>query len=45
MSFCDKKEGKRSFQEFPFYNTFIEKPKNTSLKNNDLLREVPFHDK
>ena len=32
------------FQELPFYNVAIEKPKIKSLKNIDLLQELPFYD-
>ena len=31
------------FNEIPFYNTYIEKPKIKSLKNIDLLSELPFY--
>ena len=44
MNFWDKKEAKRLFQKFSFYNTFIEKPKIKHLKNMDLLHELPFYD-
>ena len=33
------------FQELPFYNRFIEKPKIKGLKNIHLLQELPFYDK
>ena len=42
--FCGEKEAKRSFQELPFYNIFIENPKITGLKNIKLLQELPFFD-
>ena len=32
------------FKEFPFYNTYIEKPKIKSLKSIDLLSELPFYE-
>ena len=32
------------FKELPFYNTFIEKPKIKSLKNIDLLSDLPFYE-
>ena len=32
------------FQELPFYNVAIDKPKIKSLKNIDLLQELPFYD-
>ena len=44
MSFWDEKEAKRFFQELPFYNVPIEKPKIKSLKNIDLLHELLFYD-
>ena len=31
------------FKEFPFYNSFIEKPKMKRLTNINLLDELPFH--
>ena len=34
----------KMFQELPFYNVAIEKPKIKSLKNIDLLQELPFYD-
>ena len=39
MSFWDKKEAKKLFQELPFYNVLTEKPKNM-----ELLHELPFFD-
>ena len=33
------------FQELPSYYRFIQKPKNKSLKNIDLLHELTFYDK
>ena len=38
MNSWNEKEAKRLFQEFPFYT------KITSLKNIDLLQELPFYD-
>ena len=32
------------FKELPFYNVSVEKPKIKSLKNIDLLAELPFYD-
>ena len=32
------------FNELPFYNKYIEKPKIKRLKNIDLLSEVPFYE-
>ena len=43
MSFWNEKETKRLFQEFPFYNVLIEKPRIKHLKNIDLLHELPFY--
>ena len=43
MSFWDKKEAKRLFQELPFY-VLIEKPRIKRVKNIDLLHELPFYD-
>ena len=40
MRFRDEKEAKQIFQELPFYNTFIEKPK--GFKNIDILHELSF---
>ena len=45
MNFWDEKEGKRLFQELPFYNTFLEKPRIKCLKNIDLLHALPFYGK
>ena len=42
MSFWDEKEAKILFQELPFY-VLIEKPC-ISVKNTDLLQDVPFYD-
>ena len=39
-----KKEVKILFQEFPFYNIFIEKSRIKHLKNIDLLHKLPFYD-
>ena len=44
MNCWDKKEAKRLFQELPFYNLLIEKPRIKHLKNIDLLLELPFYD-
>ena len=32
------------FQELPFYNRHIEKPKIKRLKNTDLLSDLPFYE-
>ena len=32
------------FQELPFYNTFIKKPRIKLLENIDLLDKLPFYD-
>ena len=42
--FLEWKEAKRLFQILPFYNVSIKKPKIKSLKNIDLLHELPFYD-
>ena len=44
MSFWDEKEAKRLFQELPFHNVLIEKPRIKHSKNKDLLHELPFYD-
>ena len=44
MSYWDEKEAKRFFQELPFYNAAIEKPKIRGLRNIDLLQKLPFYD-
>ena len=44
MSLWDIKEAKGLFQELPFYNVLIEKPKIKHPKNIDLLHELPFYD-
>ena len=44
MSSWNDKEATRLFQELKFYNTFIEEPKITGIKNIDLLHELPFYD-
>ena len=41
----DEKGAKGLFQELPFYNVLIEKPKIKHLKNIDLLHELPIYDK
>ena len=40
----DEKEAKRLFQELPFYNIFIKKPRIKHLRNIDVLRELLFYD-
>ena len=40
MSFRDEKEAKRLFQELPFCNVLIEKPRIKRLKNIVLLHEL-----
>ena len=45
MSFWDKKEAKRLFQELLFYNVLIEKPHIKCIENIDLLYELPFYHK
>ena len=42
MSFWNEKEAKELFQELPFYNVLIEKPKTNHLSNIELLHELPF---
>ena len=42
MSFWDKK--KKLFQELPFYNVLIEKPRIKRVKNIELLHELPSYD-
>ena len=32
------------FKNFPFYKTYIEKPKIKRLKNTDLLSKLPFYE-
>ena len=44
MSFWDKKQGKKLFQELSFYNVLIEKPRIKHLSNIDILHELPFYD-
>ena len=44
MNFWDEKKTKRLFQELPFYNTFIEKPRIKLIKNIDSLHELLFYD-
>ena len=44
VSFWDEKEANRLFQELPFYNALIEKPRIKRVKNIDLLHELPFYD-
>ena len=43
MNFWDEKETKRLFQELPFYNTFIEKPRIKLIKNRDSVHELLFY--
>ena len=43
IRFSDEKEGKKLFQELPFYNVLIEKPCIKHLKNIDVLHELPFY--
>ena len=44
MSFWNEKEAKKLFQELPFYNGLIEKPKIKHLTNVELRHELPFFD-
>ena len=44
MNFWNEKEAKGLFQELSFHNTFTEKPHIKSLKNINLLHEIPFYD-
>ena len=44
MSSWDENKTKILFQELPFYNGAIEKPKMRGLRNIDLLQELPFYD-
>ena len=37
-------DAKELFKIFPFYNTFIEKPKVEKLSYVQLLKELPFYD-
>ena len=43
MSFRDKKEAKRLFQELLLYNVLIEKACIKHPKNIDLLHKIPFY--
>ena len=43
MSFWDKKEAKKIFQKFPFYNALLENPKPKHLLNIESLHEFPFY--
>ena len=45
MSFWNEKEANKLFQELPFYNVLIEKPKIKHLTNIELRHELPFFDK
>ena len=38
------KKNNKLFQELPFYNVLIQKPRIKHLKNIDLLHELPFYD-
>ena len=38
------KRNNKLFQELPFYNVLIQKPRIKHLKNIDLLHELPFYD-
>ena len=42
MSFGDQQETKGLFQELPFYNKLIEKPRIKHFKNIDLLHFMNF---
>ena len=44
MSLRNEKVTKKLFQELPFYNILIEKPKIIQLSNIELLYELPFFD-
>ena len=44
MSFWNEKEIKKIFQELPFYNVLMEKPKIKHLSKIELLYELPFFD-
>ena len=44
MSSWEEKEAKRLFRKLPFYNTYIEKPSTSEVKNIDLLSELPFYE-
>ena len=44
MTISSKNNDVNYFQELPFYNKFIEKPKLKRLKNVDLLAEQPFYE-
>ena len=44
MNFCNEKEAKRLFQELPFYNVLIGRPRIERVKNIDFLHEFPFYD-
>ena len=37
-------DANKIFQDLPFYNTYIEKPKVKILNNVELLRELRFYD-
>ena len=44
MTISSKNNDVNYFKELPFFNVSIEKPKIKSLKNIDLLAELPFYD-
>ena len=44
MTISFKNNDVNYFKELPFFNVSIEKPKIKSLKNIDLLAELPFYD-
>ena len=44
MNFGDEKEVKRLFQELPYYNVPMKKPRIKHLRNIDLLHDFPFYD-
>ena len=44
MTALSKIDAVEYFKELPFYNNPIEKPNINSLKNVDLLAELPFHE-
>ena len=44
MTVLSKIDEANYFKEFPFYNSFIEKPKIKRVTNINLLAELPFHD-
>ena len=44
MTVLSKIDEANYFKEFPFYNSFIEKPKIKRVTNINLLAELLFHD-